>query len=440
VSFAFSARASAWVAPSTVLRFALATTLETQGRYREAYETALQVLDDPVCGRSARWVVARLAATLGERNVAQRLRTSIEAAGDEDRLLVDLALPSELQVLAESDPAAFWQRWRTAPERCQQLPHYWLLAGYVASGEATTAEALATARGYFDRGLERAPDRVQRASLEVARCQLDWTVLADELEQEGPARSPDLLRRVEALAGRAEQIAATSLRERASTSLSGDALAVAAQCRVELGDWPRAAASFDRAAEIGAEDAMGIHVALATQFLLALELESQVAATMPVPSGFVAAREAYLAVERARRLLAASTQTVSAEVRQQVATSLLLCAACCGDGREAVPIALEWRREEADGSAGEVEIGARVAAAGGVLLDATVADDVYLARLLAALSALQEVLEQGGLEPGNGAAIVATWQAHPRVASLLASVDGARLRDGLERFAGRLGR
>lgn len=427
-------------ARSPLLRFALATTLEAQGRYREAYETASQVLDDPVCGRSAHWVVARLAATLGELPVAERLRTAHQTEGDEDRLLVDLALPSELQVLAEGEPASFWQRWRTAPPRCQQLPHYWLLAGYVASREATTAGQQAVARGYFDRGLELAQDRVPRNSLEIARCQLDWTVLVDELESTGPSPSPDLLHRVEALADRAERIAATSLRERASITMSGDALAVAAQCRVELGDWPRAAASFDLAAEIGAEDAMVIHVTLATQFLLTLELDGQVAATMPVPSGFLAAREAYLAVERARRLLRAPSSQMTADTRAQVATSLLLCAACCGDCRGAVPIALEWHRDGVDGSGGEAMFASRVAAAGGVLLDSIVDDDVYLVRLLSALSALREALEQGRLATDRGGAIVATWREHPRVDLLLSSSGGAPLRDRLDQFVASLGR
>ena len=179
---------------SPVLLFSLSIALEAQGRYREAYEAASPLLDDPVCGPPARWAAARLAAMLGEHEVASRLRVDGDHAWantEDDDLLLDLAYPSALQVLAESDVAAFWRRWRAAPERCRALPQYWRLAGYVTSVMGDGDDALEQARSYFEAGLGCSPDRLQRAILEVGICQLEWAQRIAGLDSGAPTVAPE---------------------------------------------------------------------------------------------------------------------------------------------------------------------------------------------------------------------------------------------------------
>ncbi len=409
---------------SPVLLFSLAIALESQGRYREAFEVALQLLDDPVCARSAHWTVARLAATLGETAVAHRLVQEATGHPDtegEDQLRVDLAYPSELQVLAEQDPTRFWLRWRSAPASCQALPQHWRLAGYVTAAAAETEAELQRAREYFARGLACTPDRLQRTLLEVGICQLDWAALSAALEQATPDDQGGLAERIQAVAERSEQLAAAATDLRSQTALVGDALLVAAQCRVELGQWTAASRLFDRAVDVAAGEALAEFVTMVAQFVVAAELGPDAVEAPPPPDGFELAREAPIAIERARTLLAGSlrgSRLPDSEQRRVAAAALLLAAA---SGDQALALRLTQRvpsEPHPDGSLLE-GLAARVAATGGVMLSGTATDDVLERRLRDAAVELQRDVDQASMPAAHGLAIVTAWRRDPRVERLL---------------------
>ena len=405
---------------SALLEHALAISLEAQDRLRESYESSLTLLNHAIIGPLARWSVARLAASLGDGPAAKQHLEAALAAACDDVLLRDLAYPSELQVLSELDPRAFWLHWEAAPPRIRNLPHYWRLAGYVRTDQAETLVDLADAKAHFEKALTCAPGTQMRAGLELGLCQVEWSRLTRMLDSMPEAIGPteleqqllQLAERVEALLARCELL-------QLPTQFATDAIALAANCRVERGEWHLARALFDRGARYDAPQPLA-EFALQVARLAAVSLLDGDETMQPPLDAF---RELPVAVavalERGNRVLSmkGGPRAVHAFDLYSAKAAVILCAAYLGDAREGLRLALQWRGTGEGIDAAVNAVVEQMIAWGGVWLDRLDVDAATRrSLLLEATAVLFELRRDDMLQPEQVEAIVARWRSHPSVA------------------------
>ena len=410
---------------SPLLLHALAISLEAQGRRREAYEASLPLIDHPVVGALARWAVARLAAAMGEPKQAAQHVADALAVRSSDPLLRDLAYPSELQVLAGHEPSdqtmanRFWLHWENAPARTKRLPQYWRFAGYVRNDAAATLEDLGEARALFERGLTCNPSAVQRADLDVAIVQVEWTRVLMLLGAQFSGDDDQVLALLRDLAGRAQRLADDCVRLDLPNSLRADALVVAANCRLELGEWRRSRQLFDRGARYDEPQPLA-EFALTVAGLASLAILDTDDPQLPPLDAFgdlPAAAE--VALERANRvlLLAAKKQAVNPFDVSAAKSACIACGAYLGRARAGLHHALTW-----EGSGNPLDpaieaIAEQMRQAGGVLLDRIAADeDGRLQLLLDATAVIANELRRGNYSQDEVAQIMQGWREHPTVA------------------------
>ncbi|MFK7741564.1 MAG: serine/threonine-protein kinase [Planctomycetota bacterium] len=317
---------------SPLLTHSLAISLEAQGRYREAYEAIAPITDHPIVGLLAHWQCARLAATLGDPARAAKHRASAERQGmGTDALLREVVYPSALNVLSELDTNAFEKLWRNPPDRCRELPHYWRLAAYVAADEGATTAELRRARSHIETGLTCSPDSLQRGILEAVGCQIEWAMLADALDR-GSLDESKQSAALTTLAKTSNRLACDLVRRDLPEAFCADALLVSAQCELELGNWPAAAAALDRAAVYSAAEPL-LCYAQTVASCIAQQLEhGGNAANLGKSELKLASAKA---VERARRVLATANDASAKQARPGQAaaarSALAICAAYAGD-------------------------------------------------------------------------------------------------------------
>ena len=397
----------------------LRIALEAQGRHREAYDVARQLLAHPVCQVTARWAAARLAATSGRLEAARdHLRAALGQA-TADPMLQLLAAPSELQVLSEYSSKRFWPRWHAAPEACRQLPQYWRMAGYVAADDDSD-EQLARARSYFERGLTCATTEVQRAGLEVALLQLRWRRLSLALDATANVDETSIRPEMRTLAIAAERLIERCAQHGLPRTVLGDALVAAAQARAMLGQHTTARSHFDRAADLGypkglAEFAWGV-AARCGQALLDDRPARE----------YALAEEAPIALERARRVLSMHERGLAVDefLLASARDAALLCAAYVGDAGTALPIAATWHAGDEPNDAAIGSIADAVHSGGGIWLDRLEADPDRRCRLLlAAVLATERAWRAGSYSDIELRAVIDSWRKHPSVERHLDNAD-----------------
>ncbi|HHH28624.1 MAG TPA: serine/threonine protein kinase [Polyangiaceae bacterium] len=397
-------------------RDSLCISLEAQGRLRAAYDLAQQLLDDPICGQTARWTAARLAASIGATDAArEHLRTAL-ATERRDELVDHLATPSELQVLAElAGGEVFWQRWRSAAPNWNHLPQYWRVAGYVAAEEARLPEELVRARSLFEEGLACADTPATRTGLEVCLLQLRWRSLAMQLQMGLP--DANVWDGLQQLAHAGEQLAHRIEANRYPKEQLADALVTAARAYLVLGQedaihLARARSLLDQAATLedpAALVAFASHVAgLAAEALL-----GPGGASEPEDSGFgTLAATVPLAADRARRVLAqASTgNNVDAELIDRAKVALLFLAAHDGDARTALEMARACR-ELPEATRATSTLAGEVERWGGLLLDRLDRSNARLpARLDQATAAVELAWRRGDTSSRSVIQTIARWR------------------------------
>ena len=409
---------------SALLLHALAISLEAQGRWHEAYETSLQLLDHPVVGAIARWGVARLAASRGEHAQAARHVADAIAMTSADPLLRDLAYPSELQVLSQhqvldqENADRFWLHWQSAPMRIQRLPQYWRLAGYVRADAAGTLEDLDGAEQHFQKGLTCNPGYVQRADLEVAMLQLEWARIIMMLNAESMIEDSVLSELLQNLAVDAELLADSSTTQDLPVALRADALVVAANCRLELGEWQLARPLFDRGARYDEPQPLA-EFALQIGGLSALAiLDIDDPQQPPLNAYGDLPTVAELALERATRvlLLARNKRGVNRVDLDSAKAAIVLCSAYLGRARDGLHQALTWQASGNAIDAAVQEIANRMRDSGGVLLDHLEVDQDALHNLmLDATAVIATERTAGHYSQDDVDNILKVWSEHPSV-------------------------
>lgn len=431
---------------SALLLHALAISLEAQGRYRESYETSLQVLDHPVVGAVARWAVTRLAASIGERETAARHLEDAMRVTSADPLLRDLAYPSELQVLSQhharsnKDANYFWLRWESAPQRIKRLPQYWRVAGYVRSEAAVTLEDLEDAKAHFDRGLECDTSEVQRIDLEVAIAQVLWAQIVMQFNGEAVIGEAELTESIEQLAAQAEDLAARCATNDMPATARADALVTAAQCRLELGEWELARTLFDRGARLDEPQPMAEFARQAAGLCALAIFEIEDPHQPPLDAFGELATVAELGLERANRVmqLARGSRAVAPLDKESAQAAILVCAAHLGRARDGLPQALQWEESGDSFDEAVAEIQARMKKFGGVLLDHLEVDDATRLRLLLdATEVLAQEQHAGRLAKADVAKVFKNWRKHPSVRSELASKQFEPLRNAMAALTGK---
>jgi len=425
---------------SALLLHALAISLEAQGRYRESYETSLQVLDHPVVGAVARWSVTRLAAAIGERETAARHLKDALAVTSADALLRDLAYPSELQVLsqhhARSDKSAnhFWLRWESAPERIKRLPQYWRVAGYVRSDAAVTLEDLDDAKAHFERGLECNSTDVQRIDLEVAIAQVMWAQIVMQFDGEAVIDEMELTRSIEQLAQQAEDLAARCAKNDMPTAARADALVTAAQCRLELGEWDLARTLLDRGARIDEPQPMAEFARQAAGLCALAIFEIDDPQQPPLDAFGDLTAVAELGLERANRvlLMQRGSRAVAPIDGDSARSALLVCSAFLGRPRDGLPQALTWQASGDSFDEAVAEVQARMKKFGGVLLDhLEVDDEMLLQMLLDATEVIAQEVHAGRMAKSDVATVLKNWRMHAALRTALPSRQFEPLRQAL---------
>lgn len=424
---------------SPLLQHAIAVSLESQGRIKEAYETSLLLVDHPVIGALARWAVARLATTLGDLDAAKRHLDQAMTVTSGDPLLRDLAYPSELQVLSELDPARFWVHWESAPKRIRNLPHYWRFAGYVRADTAESIEDYSDAIGHFQQGLTFSPSEQMRAGLEVGICQTQWIRLMTLVDNfDASIATEELERQIGALAARAEKVVDRCEALDLPVDLRADALSVAADCYVELGLWQRARPLFDRGARYDAPQPLATF-ALQIGSLAALELlEKQDTASTPTDAFGDLPTVAAIALERAHRVLALADglRAVDPFDLHSAKTAIVLCSAYLGDARAGLHHTLTWRPGDNAIDAAVELIAARNKEWGGVILDFIVTDTLQRRHLLQeAATVVAAERKLGFYTDKEVEAIVALWRGHASVRRHIDSPSWRPVKQQLEALA-----
>lgn len=404
---------------SPLLNHALAISLEAQSRLKEAYEMSLLLVDHPVIGAVARWSVARLATSLGDYDAAkQHLEDAIKVSSA-DPLLRDLAYPSELQVLSILDVNRFWLHWEGAPKRIRKLPHYWRLAGYVRADTAETLEDLTDARAHFEQGKSFAPSKRMSAGLDVGMCHVDWRRLMRILDNfDGTMSSEEIDRELQQLATRAELLLTRCELLELPVDLRADALTIAAECHIELGQWRLARPLLDRGARYDSPQALA-SFALQVAGLTALELlEKDDPGQPPLDAFGDLPTAAAVALERAHRVLALANGKRGMDPYDIDAAkaAVVLCSAYLGDARSGLHHSLTWQSSDnAIGAAVEVVV-ERVREWGGVILDFVQVDPLTRCQLLVdAASVVAIELHHGLYTQKEVEHIVTLWREHPSV-------------------------
>lgn len=406
-------------ARSPLLQHALAISLEAQGRLKEAYESSLLLVGHPVIGALSRWSVARLATSIGDHDAAtQHLEDALKVSSA-DPLLRDLAYPSELQVLSELDPKRFWLHWQAAPKRIRNLPHYWRLAGYVRTFTAETLEDLTDAKAHFEKGQTFEPSARMNAGLEVGICQVEWSrilILMDEFD--GSVAREEIDRQLQQLATRAEALLTRCEELDLPVDLRADALAVAAECRIELGQWRLARSLLDRGARYDAPQPLAAF-ALQVAGLTALEmLDKDDPEQPPLDALGDLPTAAAIALERAHRVLALTNgrRAVDPFDIGAARAAVVLCSAYLGDARSGLHQALTWKSSGNAIDAAVEAIALRFREWGGVMLDFVKVDTATRLGLLRDAAAVVAIERQRGLYTQDQVErIVALWREHPSV-------------------------
>jgi tetratricopeptide (TPR) repeat protein len=408
-----------------LLLYALAISLEAQGRLLEAYETSLTLLEHPVIGALACWSVARLAASIGDFEAAERhLEVALKSTADNpstsnNPLLRDLAYPSELQVLSEHDPDQFWLHWETAPPRIRTLPHYWRLAGYVRASTAVTLQDHDDAIAHFQRGLACSPGDQMRAGLELGIYQVEWSRITLLLESDQLSNLPfpvdeqvqQLGERAEALLQRCEQLDLPA-------DFRADALSLAINCHLERGEWQLARPLFDRGARYDAVEPMA-QFALQVARLAAMSLlDPEHAERNELEFDGHLATLAALAIERGHRVLqlAKGARAVHPFDLHSAKAAIIVCSAYRGDARAGLHEALTWSPSDEQIDDAVQAVANQSRDWGGVLLDHLEVDAISRRHLL--LDAAAVVTEQhrlGHYTSEQVRSIALRWRQHASV-------------------------
>ncbi|MGK0519138.1 MAG: serine/threonine protein kinase [Planctomycetota bacterium] len=404
---------------SPLLHHALAVTLEAQGRLKEAYETSLLLSEHPVIGAVARWTAARLATSLGDHAAAKQHLEDALKVTSADPLVRDLSYLSELQVLSELDPDRFWLHWEAAPKRIRNLPHYWRLAGYVRTFTAETLADLTDAKAHFEKGKTFEPSARMSAGLEAGICQVEWNRILTLMDAfDGSVAGQDITPQIQALASRAEALLARCEELDLPTDLRADALAVAADCHIELGQWQLAHSLLDRGARYDAPQPLAAFAMQVARFT-ALEILGKQDPEQPsldalgdLPTA------AAIALERAHRVLALANgrRAVDPSDIGAARAAIVLCSAYLGDARSGLHQALTWQSSgNAIDSAVET-IALRFLEWGGVILDFVDVDTAARLGLLRDAAAVVAIEKQRGLYTQDQVeSIVSLWREHPSV-------------------------
>jgi serine/threonine protein kinase len=404
---------------SPLLHHALALSLEAQGRLKEAYETQLLLVSHPVIGSLARWTVARLATTLGDHEAAKQHMEQALTASSADPLQRDLAYPSELQVLSYLDTDQFWLHWNAAPKRIRNLPHYWRLAGYVRIDTAETLEDLDDAKAHFDKGHTFTPSARMSAGLDVGICQVDWrrvTILLEEFA--GSVAFDEIDRELRQLADRSEALLNRCERLGLPSDLRADAVSVAANCRVELGQWQLARQLFDRGARYDSAQPLA-DFSLQVAVLTALEMLGKNDPAQPPMDAFGdLPSAAAVALERAHRVLqlADGVRAVDPHDVDAARVAIVLCSAYLGDARSGLHAAITWQSAGNPIDEAVAVIADRARAWGGVMLDFVQVDSRTRMHLLLEAAAVVALEHKHGLYTQEQVAdIVSLWSNHALV-------------------------
>jgi tetratricopeptide (TPR) repeat protein/predicted Ser/Thr protein kinase len=413
--------------------FSRSVALEAQGRRREAYESTLQLVDDPVCGPVATWSAARLAAMLGEPDAARQHIAQASERSTDDALLAEFAYPAQLEVLSELDPQAFWQRWRAAPERTRRLPQYWRLAAYVKVYDAVSVDELDEAIALFEKGLEHGPDAVRRAGLEAGilqtrRARVSW--LMDELVE--GERDAALDAQLRTLCTEAEELMARSGRDGLPQDLVADALLVAAQCRFDLGQWRAARRLYDRAIELDAPEPLADYARQVSTLAIIELLDARRDGMPPRDALGPLPQAAMLTLERAYRIRTTARRGFNDDPAAVHAADLavLTCAAYLGRADTALSAAWSWQPQGEALDPNVQLLAERLVEHGGMLLDAcAVPDDELPQRMVEAVAAVARGLAAGRYRKGDVERILDGWHGHERLHEVAAGEPFAAFRE-----------
>jgi hypothetical protein len=202
-------------------------------------------------------------------------------------------------------------------------------------------------------------------------------------------------------------------------ALRADALCVAANCRLELGEWQLARPLFDRGARYDepqplAEFAMQIG-GLSALAILDIEDPQQ----PPLDAYGALPTVAELAIERANRvlLLARQKRSVNRVDIDSAKAAIVLCSAYLGRARDGLHQSLTWQASGNAIDAAVQEIANRMRNSGGVLLDHLEVDQLTLHNLLLdATAVIAKERNEGHYSQGDVDNILKTWREHPSVA------------------------
>ena len=423
---------------SALFEFSLAVALEAQGRRREAYESVLQLVDDPVCGHAAAWTAARLAALLGEGDAARRHVQRALADTHGDAAAQEFAYPSQLEVLSQLDPKTFWQRWETAPERTKKTPQYWRVAAYTRAIDAVSIEDLDRAIELFEQGLGSNPDPVRRAGidvgiLQVLRSRLIWQM--DEQVEDGPQDA--LAEELRQLASRAEDLMARSEAKDLPQSITADALLVAAQCRFDLGDWDHARQLYDRAIRLDAPEPLADYVRQVSTLAIVELLDARREGMPPIDALGPLRASTTLALERAYRIRTTSRRGFNDDPAAMAAADIgvLACSAYLGLADAAQQAARSWQPMGEALDPNVQLLAERLLDAGGLLLDVCDFRRAELPqRMLAAVHGLERARARGDYTKEQAARILNDWRKHRLVIGRFEDPDMRPYRDASERL------